>query len=281
LLYRFSALLRALMWRRQLSPLITAMSLMTSCTLSAQPPPPTATTPPTAAPIPTLDTSGWEVLANGLERRLITVTANTFSTQLLVLRIDPALYTLRAHYRPGEPLTLGTWREVLPGAVAFVNANFFDTAQQALGLVVSDGVAYGQSFTDRGGMLQVQNGVPRVRSILQEPYYGEALEQAVQGFPVLVANGQTSFTNTQGDRASRRTIVAQDANGRILLLTTPSLFGMRLVDLSAGLPATDLNLVTAVNLDGGGSTMMWIGGNAAYQLYSFDPVPAVLAVYPR
>ncbi|MBK8028901.1 MAG: phosphodiester glycosidase family protein [Chloroflexi bacterium] len=265
----------------QLSLLITAMSLMTGCTLSAQPPPPTATTPPTAAPIPTLDTSGWEVLANGLERRLITVTANTFST--LTARAahrSGALYVARA-LSPGEPLTLGTWREVLPGAVAFVNANFFDTAQQALGLVVSDGVAYGQSFTDRGGMLQVQNGVPRVRSILQEPYYGEALEQAVQGFPVLVANGQTSFTNTQGDRASRRTIVAQDANGRILLLTTPSLFGMRLVDLSAGLPATDLNLVTAVNLDGGGSTMMWIGGNAAYQLYSFDPVPAVLAVYPR
>ena len=280
-LYRLSALLRGLVWRKQISPWLTVMSLASGCTLTAQPPPPTATQQPTTAPIPTVDNIGWEVLAPGLERRLLAVSGNGASTQLLVLRIDPALYTVRAHYRPGEPLTLGSWRDTLAGAAAFINANFFDTARMALGLVVADSVAYGQSFTDRGGMVQVQNGYPRVRSLLQEPYYGEALEQAVQGFPMLVANGQQAFTNPTGDRASRRTIVGQDSNGRILLISTPSLFGMRLVDLSAALPTTDLNLVTAVNLDGGGSTMMWIGGDASYQLYSFDPVPAVLAVYPR
>lgn len=273
MIYRLTGALRRLGWHRRLSPLITALSLLSGCTLGA---------PPTATPLPTIDptNAGWETLAPGLERRLLQPSGDAGLTQLLVLRVDPTLYAFRAHYRPGDPLTLAGWRETLTGAVAFINANFFDTARHALGLVVVDGAAYGQSFVNRGGMLEVRGSYPRVRSLIAEPYAGEALEQAVQGFPVLVADGQQAFTNPQGDRASRRTVVGQDTYGRILLINTPSLFGIRLVDLSAYLPTTDLNLVTAVNLDGGGSTLMWIAASP-YQVYSFDPVPAILAVYPR
>ena len=132
-------------------------------------------------------------------------------------------------------------------------------------------------------MLQVQNGSVRVRSTILEPYAGEPLEQAVQAFPMLITNGQASFANPQGDRISRRTLVGQDRQGRILLIATPSLVGMKLVDLSSYLAATDLDLVNAVNLDGGGSTMLALDapGQPSYQILSLDPVPTVLAVYPR
>jgi hypothetical protein len=65
-------------------------------------------------------------------------------------------------------------------------------------------------------------------------------------------------------------------------MVTP-LVGMTLVELSEYLPTTDLELRTAVNLDGGGSTMLYLNvpGGIEYTLSSFDPVPAVLAVYPR
>jgi hypothetical protein len=272
-IYRLTVAARALGWHRRLSPLITVLSLLSGCTLGA----PTANPPaPTIAPVNT----GWETLAPGFERRMLQPNGDGGLVQLLALRIDPTLYTLRAHYRPGDPLTLAGWRDALPGAVAFVNANFFDAARQALGLVVTDGAAYGQSFVNMGGMVEVRSGYPRLRSLANEPYSGEALEQAVQGFPMLVINGQPAFTNPQGDRASRRTVVGQDTYGRILLISTPSLFGIKLVDLSAYLPTADLNLVTAVNLDGGGSTLLWIAASP-YQIYSFDPVPAILAVYPR
>lgn len=41
--------------------------------------------------------------------------------------------------------------------------------------------------------------------------------------------------------------------------------------------------MNAFNLDGGGSTMLFLAapGEPEYSLPSFDPVPAVLAVYPR
>lgn len=257
------------------------ITLVGACnmTLPADPAPPSNSPGimPTLTPI---IQAGWEVLGPGLERRSYLI-ANDPLREVLVVRVDPAHYTFRAHYRAGAPLSIRQWRDTLPGAVAIVNANFFDPQYQVLGLLVADGVAHGQSYTDRGGTLIVQDGQPRIRSNTQEPYRGEALEQAVQAFPMLVLNGQQAYTSTAADRSTRRTAIAQDRQGRILVMVTP-LIGMTLVDLSAFLAAADMEIVNAFNLDGGGSSLLSVEtGAVSYSLPSFDPVPAVLAIYPR
>ena len=254
------------------------LGLLVGCTLATQPPA-TATPLPSPTPEPTpAPADGWRLLVPGIEGR--TYQPNTPFSQVYVLRIDPTRFTFRAHYRPGAPLSVDEWQEALPGVVALVNANFFSVENTVLGLLVADGQVFGETYRDRGGTFLVQNGQPRVRSNIAEPYAGEPLEQAVQAFPMLVLNEQASFSQT--GRASRRTVVAQDNQGRILLMATP-LTGIALNDLSAWLPTTDLNIVTALNLDGGGSTMLYatVLDDQPLRLPAFDPVPAVLAVYPR
>ena len=223
--------------------------------------------------------STWELLAPGLERRVYRTTL----TQFVILRIDPNQYLFRVHYRPGDPLDINQWSDALPGAVAFVNGNYFDKDNHALGLVVADGVVYGNAYQNMGGLLVVQDGIVRVRSTVAEPYTGESLDQAVQAFPMLISDGKAAFSNTQGDRVARRTVVGQDKEGRILLMATSAFAGMKLVDLSNYLAATDLDLVNAFNLDGGSSTLLSLNlpGQSPYQIASVDPVPTVLAVYPR
>lgn len=268
-------------WRSRLrwSALVTLATLLSGCVgWPAVTPdtPPAGATDSTPAP-----EAGWQTLAPGLERRTYRPGGANALTTFLALRIDPALYSLRVHYVRGQALTASGWQAALPGAAAFVNANFFDPQGNILGLLVADGVSYGRSFIGFGGMLQVQGGLPRVRSLIAEPYAGEALEQAVQAFPMLLLNGQPTFERTDGDRASRRTIAGQDSAGRIVLITTTSLLGMRLADLGTYLASTDLGLVNALALDGGGSTMMVITTGAPLLVPSFDAVPAVLAVYSK
>lgn len=237
----------------------------------------------TVHPLPTATVnSGWQTLAPGLERRNYDPDPLNPVTRMVALRIDPAYYTFRAHYQPGQAFNTSEWALSLSGAVAFVNANFFDPSDVALGLVVADGVVFGQSYTDRGGTFLVENGQPRLRSNLREPYQGEVLEQAVQAFPMLVLDGAAAFNNDIQDSVTRRTVIAQDSSGRIILLATPIL-GLTLRDLSAYLPTTDMNIVTAFNLDGGRSTMMGlkVGGSPETVVSAFDEVPAVLAVYAR
>jgi uncharacterized protein YigE (DUF2233 family) len=241
---------------------------------------PAATTPAPGVPAPTIS-DGWQTLAPGLERRITVPEAGNALSPLLALRFDPAHYTFRAVYRPGQPLNVVQWQQELPGAAAFVNANFFTPEHQILGLLVAGGAVYGSAYTDRGGTFAVLDGAPRIFANVGAALAGTP-EQAVQGFPMLVMDGLQAFTSAAPDRATRRTAIGQDAQGRVVLIVTP-LLGLTLRDLSAYLPTSDLGLVNAFNLDGGGSTMLFLAapGEPEYSLPSFDPVPAVLAVYPR
>ncbi|GAB4525128.1 MAG: hypothetical protein OHK0046_40580 [Anaerolineae bacterium] len=216
----------------------------------------------------------WEVLAPGLERR---VYEDERVGALIALRVDPAQYTFRAHYTPGEARRVGEWQAALPEAVAFINSNFYDPDNRVLGLLVADSVVYGQAYRNRGGLFAVQDGIPTIRANERAPYNGEPLEQAVQAFPMLVLDGLQAYTSDAPDRTTRRTAIGQDAQGRVVLMTATA---ATLESLSAFLPMTDMGLANAFNLDGGGSTMMHIAPEG-YTLISRDPVPAVLAIYPR
>jgi len=250
--------------------------LLVGCTLAAATPtstPPTATAPP---PVRAATDAQWENIAPGLEQRVYIPGENELA-QMIAVRIDPALYRFQVHYRPGEPLSLRQWQDELPAAEIIVNANFFDPQHNILGLLISDGVRHGSTYTRRGGTFGILDGVPRITSNIQQPYQGEPYEQAVQAFPMLVYQGEQAFFNERGARGSRRTVIGQDDRGNIILMATPGI-GLSLPDLSAYLAGTDIGFVNAFNLDGGGSTMMFVDASDT-QVFSFDAVPAVLAVY--
>lgn len=232
----------------------------------------TATTPPSS--------SVWELLLPGLERRVIDTGLS--GQRFVVLRIDPAQHHFRAHYLPAQTGRAEDWMTLLPEAVAIVNANFFGVDGRILGLLVADGVVHGASYTDRGGTFLVRDGQPRILSNLVDRIDVDGAEQAVQAFPMLVYQGEAAFTREIADRATRRTVIGQDREGRVILLATPFI-GPPLRELSLWLAETDLDLWAAFNLDGGGSTLMARRdrNGITYEVLSFDAVPAILAVYPR
>ena len=229
---------------------------------------------PTPPPAPTAATQGWRELAPGLQLHNALSTGALFG-QVIALRIDPQRYRLRAHYQPGQALTLTGWLEALPGVVAFINANFFSSSLLVNGLLVADGIAHGQPWLTRGGTLLVRDGLPLLRPSREQPWQIALPQQAVQGFPVLVLDGNPAYSGRSS--VSRRSVVALDHNGHVLLLATP-LLGISLADLAAWLATSDLDIVNALNLDGGGSTLFYAGQST--RLPSLDAVPAVLAVWP-
>lgn len=225
------------------------------------------------------DTSsdGWEFIAPGLERRTIFPNGSLFG-QFVAVRIDPTLYRFRAHYQPGEARSLSGWQDQYPDAAVIVNANFFEASHTITGLLIAEGQIFGQSYINRGGTFAVQNGMPLLRSNITTPYQGEPFEQAVQAFPMLIENGQIVYQTALSERSSRRSAIGIDSAGRVIIIATP-LLGLSLAELASALDSDELDLVHALNLDGGGSTMLAIP-SISYALPSIDPVPAVLAVYP-
>ena len=259
----------------RLSLLMFAASLLVGCNLPTNLLP-TLTALPETAERPASD---WLDLADGLQWRKLLPDGDELA-QLIVVRINPQKHRFRAIYRPGQPLSLSGWRKLAGDASVIVNANFFDTAYKALGLVVTDGASHGSAYRDRGGTFVIRNGEAAVVASRSESLpVIEEIEQAVQGFPLLVEKGQQAYFTATGGQRTRRTLIGIDKLGNVLIMVAPFL-GFPLADLSAYLPASGLEIDAALNLDGGGSTMIALP-RADYLLPSLNRVPTILALYPR
>jgi exopolysaccharide biosynthesis protein len=92
--------------------------------------------------------------------------------------------------------------------------------------------------------------------------------------------GELGFGAGRENHASaRRTVMAQDRDGRILFMVAPQGY-FTLHQLSVYLTESDLNLDIAVNLDGGGSTGILVA-NPRELIAPTRPIPFVILVYPR
>ncbi len=240
---------------------------------------PTPIIPPTSTPLPA-DT-GWQTTQPGIEVRSLNVTVETNVERVTIARLDPTAVTFRVLYAPGAPALVSAWAQQT-GATLVVNGGYFTEQQIVTGLTISNRERFGTPFGDFAGMFAVTDaGAVSVRWLRTWPYDpSEPLREAVQCFPVLVKPGGIMGFPADADdgRPARRTVVAQDDSGRILLLIAPRGF-FSLHALATWLAESDLNVDIALNLDGGASSGLWMPNVA--QSDSLTAVPVVIAVMSR
>ncbi|MCS7059803.1 MAG: phosphodiester glycosidase family protein [Anaerolineae bacterium] len=265
--------------------------------ISVSPPPATLIAPPAGTSLPSstlspLDTTTsvypteWREVHPGVYFRLSSVAVGEWMDRLALLRIDPARAEFRVRYAPDMPQTVRDWHMqtlITEGAVAVINAGFFNANNENTGLLITDGQTHGQSYRGFGGMFFIQEGRPSLIWLAEQPYQPDShITQAVQSFPMLVRAGRALDGVPNSGRPSRRSFVGIDRQGWVILgVTTMPIWSLTaLADYLAG--ASDLALDSALNLDGGGSAGMWVRGVADGLLVnSIDPVPAVIVVIPR
>lgn len=225
--------------------------------------------------------SGWQPVSAGVElrRMRVAVRAGVPVASITAARIDPAQARFRVGYSPGEPLALAEWlRRERP--LALITGGFFSESFESTALVISGGVAAGESYAGRGGMFAVDRaGAVAIRSLADQPYdQAEPLDEAVQGWPILIKPGGVLAYTGDDDDVARRSVVALDRDGRVLLLAS-STSSFTLAELAAWLAASDLQIDAALNLDGGKSTGLFVEGAASVE--PFVRLPLVLIASRR
>jgi uncharacterized protein YigE (DUF2233 family) len=247
---------------------------------------PTAATQPSAPPPGQGQPSdtGWMAGDEGVALRRLRVSggAGRSAIPLIIVRLDPAKVRLRVAYDPNKPRLLRAWFDERRPLLA-INGGFFDEAFRSTALVISDGAASGASYEGFGGMLGVApDGSVMLRSLHDQPYdTREELVQAMQSFPMLVSAGGVPAAIEEDGQRARRTAVALDRDGRVLLIVSPtSSFTLR--GLADWLSRSDLNLDRALNLDGGSSTGLFLkAGTLQEEIDSLGALPLVLLVERR
>lgn len=241
--------------------------------------PVTAAATPLPSPTPTPGTdTGWLPVRTGLETRILTIpTDSALTERVTMVRLDPALWQINIAYRPGESQSLASWQQAT-GADLVVNGGFFTPENVATGLVVVDGEASGQSYERFGGMLVVSDDGVEIWPLAERPYQSDAaIQYGLQSFPMLVQGGKAVFSREDGQRA-RRTAVAVDRNGRLLFITAEQAT-FTLATFSHFLAGSELEIETALNLDGGTSTGLLLT-SPPIQVPAYSLLPIVITASP-
>ena len=235
----------------------------------------------------------WEKLGDDLEKA--TVIKNSwgiFSTTITFIR------TSLKRYRPGviHARDFGLQSSQVKdlartaGATVAINANFFDERGKPLGLVVSRGRKH--SSIHRGG--KTINGLFISRrtdnAILnRKELKDQSVVEAIQAGPLLLENGVP--TRVKGaDRSTNRSGLCLDNNGRLILFVVSAEFrGMALDQLQSLLLNPLINCSSALNLDGGGSSQLYVSSSISGAPANSEPVaisgrdnvPVALALFPK
>jgi exopolysaccharide biosynthesis protein len=208
---------------------------------------------------------------------------NQHVESVYVWRLDQRNFQLDIAYAE-TPRSLATWQKETNASLV-VNGGFYSIENERYfpdGLTITNGEAFGRSFAGFGGMLAIDGSRAELRWLAEKPYDGyEPLHAALQSFPILVEpGGKLGFgAERENSVRARRTVIAQDRDGRILFIVAP-LGHFTLHQLSVYLTESDLNLDIAVNLDGGGSTGILVA-NPQEIIPPTRPLPFVILVYPR
>lgn len=226
----------------------------------------------------------WTSTANGIEYlELPFMLANKQFGNVLVVRANPSSL-FRVLYRQGVVANVWQWAQGAANAAVIVNANFFRGRGQSQGLVVSEGKLL-NPFLNRpdAGLFTVSNGVPRVYPASSMRFNPAKLpDEAIQGAPVLMSNGvpTQTFGNVETLRRERRTVIAQDNEGTILILIF-SPMEITFYETALWLGQSGLNINTAVNLDGGLSTQLYLANGPSVIDAATAQVPVVLAIFEQ
>jgi hypothetical protein len=228
--------------------------------------------------------TGWQALETGVEMREIDIAAKDMNERAIILRLDPAIVRFSVHYDPVNPAQVSEWVARLEPLV-ILNGGYFTEENDAIGLLVSQGEVCGKTLEDFAGMFAVTaDGKVSIRWLQEHPYDAkESLTEALQSFPVLVKPGGVMGFPPDADQGNpaRRTVVAHDDEGHVLIIVAPRGY-LSLHELAVFLASSDLEIDIALNLDGGGSTGLWLDTDrTVVEIDSIVPVPAVIAVHRR
>ncbi|MFN3861491.1 MAG: phosphodiester glycosidase family protein [Roseateles sp.] len=212
---------------------------------------------------------GWQPLAPGLSQRVWAPWPDS-EVQALRVDLDRLSVVLSPPAEAGQALDqMASGR----GALASVNASFFDKQFRPRGLTISDGQPWPQTLRAPAAAADPLLACDTICSIrFDAPAVPEAgWRVAVSGTPWLVRDGQARTTEDDASCAKLcaqthpRTAVGLDAAGRQLIVLLAAgrrgeVKGLTLVQTAQLL--IELGAVQAFNLDGGASSSLLIRGES-------------------
>ena len=108
----------------------------------------------------------------------------------------------------------------------------------------------------------------------------EDIDHALQTYPTLILPGARPGVKEDSGLVAKRTIWAEDNDGNVLIIVTKA-FYFSLFEIMNWMLESDLDINTAINLDGGPSTGIEIKHNNFTYSVNSAKIPNVISIYVK
>jgi len=276
------------MRRREVAPLALLLLLALVCRVwpqAAQRPLRLKSSPGLAV----TDSGTWKVFFQGAEFRRMSLerTDPYQAIQLKVVRFDSRWIEPRLVHSAEYRLRSASVKTLAEksGALAIINANYFDERHMALGFFKAGTeknatISKSPLFT---GIFAIKDRVPLIMH--RDQFDPEQADEALQAGPLLLAKGSPLTVTRGADKQFRRSVIGIDTARRLVIAVTDNIFGgLTWTELQElfGAPEWRIETPDLMNLDGGGSTQLHIK-TAGFEEYvpGTAEVPVAIGFFPK
>ena len=211
------------------------------------------------------DLGAWKPILQGVEFRKI-VLERSDPRQVIQVKlvrfdgrwIEPrVIHCAEYHLKSANVKTL----DEKSGAIAMINANYFDDRGAALGFLKSGGennpaIAKSPLFT---AIFAIKDRLPFI--VHRDHFDPRQVDEALQAGPLLLAQGAPLTVTRGAGKQFRRSVVGVDGARRFVIGVTDNVFGgLTWVELQELFGASEWRIETTdlMNLDGGGSAQLHV-----------------------
>jgi len=234
---------------------------------------------------------GWRTAQKGVDFRTIVLERiePNYQVELKLVRFDPAAITPRILHGRDLQLLNGantkTFAE-MTGAIAAINANYFDEKGRALAYLKTAAKEINRSVSKHSlytGVFGLRDGSPFVMH--RDDFKPSQASEALQSGPLLLHRGTTVGVMRGLGRYARRAVVGIDRDGRVIIAVTDAVLGgLSFAELQAlfAKPKAQLDTTDLLNLDGGGSAQLYLkAGSLEEWVAGTTDVPVAIGFFAK
>ncbi|HEU4340479.1 MAG TPA: phosphodiester glycosidase family protein [Candidatus Binatia bacterium] len=212
------------------------------------------------------DPGSWRTIHKGVEYRKMTLDRSDPAQliELKLLRFDtrwiaPRIVRSSQYQLGGANVKMFAEKS---GALAVINANYFDEKGRPLGFLKTAGEEINRSVSKSSlftGIFGMRDGAPFIMH--RNDFLSPQADEALQSGPLLLHRGSAVEVTRGQTRYSRRAIIGIDQERRVVIAVTDALLGGlnwgELQELFST-PQWQLQTPELLNLDGGGSAQLYL-----------------------
>ena len=236
------------------------------------------------------DSGSWKSIQQGVEFRKMALQRSepSHSIDLKLVRFDTRRIVARV-LRSAQFQLKGANAKAFAdksGAIATINANYFDTDGKPLAFLKAASQAINSRVVKTSfytGVFSIRDQRPLISH--RDDFLPDQADEGLQSGPLLLLHGTAQAIIGAPSRASRRALIGMDQEQRLVIAATDNLLGgLHWPELQEIFSAASwqIQVTDLLNLDGGGSAQLYVrAGNFVELVAGTSEVPVAIGFFNR